>query len=143
MSNNKRKRDPDQDIKNLIWLDDKLIESRKKVPKNMNDNEMIEWLRNILNNTTPPRQVGINPKFAADNNAIVTAYIRRIQNVAPTPSSINMTSQKGNTKRKLKFSGGKRRRRKRKSRRKSRRKPERKTKRISKKRHRRRTRRRK
>lgn len=100
-------RHPDQDIFNLLFLKEAIDKSNEKVPKNMTEDEMLKWLKDVIDKTTPPRQVGVRPNFAPGEEAQMVAYGRRLQDLTPTPISL-IKSSSSNFKGNL-FKGGKKR----------------------------------
>tara|TARA_X000000368_G_C23005632_1_gene701039 strand:- start:484 stop:921 length:438 start_codon:yes stop_codon:yes gene_type:complete len=102
------KRHPDQDIFNLLFLKEAIDKSHEEVPNNMTEDELLRWIRDTINKTTPPRQVGVSTDFAPGEEAQVVAYVRRLQDVTPTPNSISLIPKSTDFKGKL-FKGGKKR----------------------------------
>ena len=72
----RKERHPNQDIVNMIWLDGEIEKSYKEIPKNMNDVQMIKWLKDVIDKTTPPGQLGVKPNFAPVTNAVILAHSR-------------------------------------------------------------------
>mgnify|MGYP001319223423 FL=1 len=102
-------RHPDQDIINLLFLEEAIVKSYKKNPtKKMTANEYLKWLKDVIDKTTPPRQVGVRPNFAPDEEAQMVAYGRRLQDLNPTPTPISLIKSSSNFKGNL-FKGGKKR----------------------------------
>ena len=96
------KRHPDQDIFNLLLLKEAIDKSHKKVPDDMTEDEMIKWLKDVIDKTTPPRQVGVRTNFAPGAEAQAIAYVRRLQDLTPTPTPISLIKPSpSNFKRKL------------------------------------------
>ena len=98
------KRHPDQDIFNLLLLKEAIDKSHKKVPDDMTEDDMIKWLKDVIDKTTPPRQVGVRTNFAPGAEAQAIAYVRRLQDLTPTPTPISLikpSPSPSNFKRKL------------------------------------------
>ena len=103
------KRHPDQDIFNLLFLKEAIDKSHEEVPNNMTEDELLRWIRDTINKTTPPRQVGVETDFDPGEEAQVVAYVRRLQDSTPTPTPISFIKpSSSNFKGKL-FKGGKKR----------------------------------
>ena len=110
MSKSRKRPHPDKDIVNMMWLDDKIKESYKEIPKNMNDEQMIKWLEDVIDKTTPPGQLGVKPNFAPVTNAVILAHSRN-QTKRKKPKSISLITPKiTNFKKKLKLEGGRKKR---------------------------------
>ena len=101
-------RHPDQDIFNLLFLKEAIDKSNEKVPKNMTEDEMLKWLKDVIDKTTPPRQVGVRPNFAPGEEAQMVAYDRRLRDLTRTPTPISLIKSSSNFKGNL-FKGGKKR----------------------------------
>ena len=106
----KRKRHPNQDIVNMMWLDNEIEKSYKEIQENMNDVQMIKWLKDVIDKTTPPGQLGVKPNFAPVTNAINLAHSRN-QTKRKRPKSISLTPKnKTDFKNKLNLRGGRKKR---------------------------------
>ena len=131
----RKERHPDQHIINMMWLDNEIEKSYKEIPKNMNDVQMIKWLKDVIDKTTPPGQLGVKPNFAPVTNAIILAHSRN-QTKRKRPKSISLIPKITTIKKKLKFEGGRKKRKtrrlknKRQKKRKKRRKSTKKTRRM-------------
>ena len=101
-------RHPDQDIFNLLFLNEAIDKSNEKVPKNMTEDKMLKWLKDVIDKTTPPRQVGVRPNFAPGEEAQMVAYDRRLRYLTRTPTPISLIKSSSNFKGNL-FKGGKKR----------------------------------
>jgi hypothetical protein len=102
-------RHPDQDIFNLLFLKGAIDKSNEKVPKNMTEDEMLKWLKDVIDKTTPPRQVGVRKNFAPGAEAQAIAYVRRLQDLTPTPTPISLIKSSSSKFKGNLFKGGKKR----------------------------------
>ena len=102
-------RDPDSPLRKLLFLKEAIDKSYEEVPKSMTENDMIRWIRDTINKTTPPRQVGVRPNFAAGEEAQAVAYGRRLQDLTPTPTPIPLIKSSSSYFKGKLFKGGKKR----------------------------------